>query len=60
MSKHVDSWNKNLKIQSIYIYLSGDTNISFKCYPYEIESIISNLITNSVSAFTISNDKKLI
>lgn len=59
LSKHVDSWNKNLKIQSIYIYLSGDTNISFKCYPYEIESIISNLITNSVSAFTISNDKKI-
>lgn len=59
LSKHIESWSRNLKIQNINIELSGDTNINFKCYPYEIESIISNLITNSVAAFNVSVDKKI-
>lgn len=46
----ITTWNENLKLQNIKINFSG-ANIELRCYPYEIESIISNLITNSVSAF---------
>lgn len=59
LSKHVESWSRNLKIQNIKINLSGDTNVNLKCYPYEIESIISNLITNSVAAFNAAGDKRI-
>lgn len=51
-------WNENLKLQNIKINFNGD-NIELKCYPYEIESIISNLITNSVSAFSPSGLKQI-
>lgn len=47
----ITTWNENLKLQNIKINFSG-ANIELRCYPYEIESIISNLITNSVSAFS--------
>lgn len=51
-------WNENLKLQNIKINFNGDS-IELKCYPYEIESIISNLITNSVSAFSPSGLKQI-
>lgn len=47
----ITTWNESLKLQNIKINFSG-ANIELRCYPYEIESIISNLITNSVSAFS--------
>lgn len=52
LEKYVELWRKNLKIQNINIDFAGDNNIKMRCYPYEIESIISNLITNSVAAVT--------
>ncbi len=39
-------YNKNIKIK-----LSGNQDILVRCFSYEIESIINNLIANSMSAF---------
>ena len=52
LDKYIEIWKKNLKIQNININFKGDNSIKMRCYPYEIESIISNLITNSVAAVT--------
>lgn len=49
----VDSWNNTLKSKKIKIefkYLKND-EILFKCFPYEIEIIVNNLIANSTAAF---------
>lgn len=58
INNHITIWNENLKLQNIKIKFTGE-NIEFKCYSYEIESIISNLITNSVNAFFPNSTKKI-
>jgi signal transduction histidine kinase len=48
-----DSWNKTLANKNITIkFIEPDEDeIIFRCFPYEIETIINNLITNSVASF---------
>lgn len=50
LSKLVDAWKDSLKPKNITIHLA-DNDAVFKCFPYEIESIINNLIANSATAF---------
>jgi len=50
MDKLVASWREILTPKGITIYSHSD-DIDFKCFPYEIESIFNNLITNSVTSF---------
>lgn len=47
------SWNKTLKPKQIHIGLINDVQdeILLRCFPFEIETIINNLITNSVASF---------
>lgn len=63
ISKLIDSWNQTLenkKIKIEFINLDSD-EIVFKCFPYEIETIINNLITNSVASFeNIKGEKRVI
>lgn len=53
ISALADSWNQTLANKKINIqYLNlNDDEIVLKCFPYEIETIIHNLITNSVASF---------
>lgn len=48
-----DSWNQTLTNKSIHIQFNNSQNeeIILKCFPYEIETIVNNLITNSVASF---------
>ena len=46
----VASWNDVASNKRISVNLSID-EITFKCFPYEIESIFNNLITNSITSF---------
>lgn len=57
----VSSWNSVLMPKNILINCTMDEEISLKCFPYEIESILNNLISNSTAAFeTIrTNEKKI-
>lgn len=61
VSELVSSWNSVLMPKNILIDCIMDEEISLKCFPYEIESILNNLISNSTAAFeTIrTNEKKI-
>ena len=60
ISKQIDSWQDVLYNQNITIIKNFDEEINdIKCFPYEIESIISNLIANSITAFAGIKGKKI-
>lgn len=60
ISQTVNSWRETLSDITINLNLSSN-EISLKCFPYDIESIFSNLIANSISSFeSCYTDKKLI
>ena len=64
ISDLADSWNQTLankRINIQYLNLNND-EIVLKCFPYEIETIINNLITNSVTSFDsiLTNDREII
>ena len=50
ISQTVKSWKETLKNVSIDLEFQV-SDIQLKCFPYDIESIFSNLIANSVSSF---------
>ncbi len=59
VSQIVDAWSSILKEKQVVITLAPMKNeIQFKCFPHEIDSIFSNLIANSVSAFGGQRDKR--
>lgn len=54
----IDMWREALKNQNINIQLKIEDELKeIKCFPYEIESILSNLISNSVEALRKNNVK---
>lgn len=60
INEQIQIWKEVLKNQGITIEFSCDENlIEIKCFPYEIESIISNLIANSVHEFVGKDNKKI-
>lgn len=59
VNNQIEKWKIVLQNQNINIQLDTEELEPFKCFPYEIESIISNLIANSVSAFRGIKDKKI-
>lgn len=56
MKPLVASWNATLRAKKIRIELRNDDQeeIILRCFPFEIETIINNLVANSVASF----DKK--
>lgn len=60
ISQTVKSWKETLKNVSIDLEFQR-SEIQLKCFPYDIESIFSNLIANSVSSFEscFSNNKRI-
>ncbi len=60
VSKLIDSWKESLSPKKVNIVDSID-DVVFRCFPYEIESILNNLIANSVASFDkkVSEDKKI-
>lgn len=59
INNQIEKWKNVLDNQNINILLDAEEIEVFKCFPYEIESIISNLIANSVSAFRGIKEKKI-
>lgn len=51
-------WQEALKDKQVEILVENIDVISFRCFPYEIESIINNLIANSISAFEDRVDRE--
>lgn len=48
VERQVESWNTAMVTKKITITSSVD-DIYFRCFPYEIETILNNLIANSIS-----------
>lgn len=60
LTKLISNWQSVLEPKGIEI-VSVIDNILFKCFPYEVESIINNLIANSASSFdSLRTEKKKI
>jgi len=55
-----DAWGQVLTSKDIHIYLDLPADpVYFRCFPYEVEIILSNLITNSASILgNIKNEEK--
>lgn len=51
MENLAKSWEEVLDEKNIKIDIDDDVAIEFKCFAYEIESVIHNLVANSVSSF---------
>lgn len=49
----IRSWSATLKVKNILIELENEEKeeILLKCFPFEIETIINNLVANSVASF---------
>lgn len=61
IGKLLQSWQDLLSPKKISILLSNDDDITLRCFPYEIETILNNLITNSITSFdSIDKENKLI
>lgn len=54
------SWNTTLKVKKIHVELANEEQeeIIFKCFPFEIETILNNLIANSVASFDRKRQEK--
>lgn len=58
VNEQIKIWKEVLKNQNIEINFTNDEDLrEIKCFPYEIESIISNLIANSVYEFNNKENK---
>lgn len=57
LSELISSWEMALTPKNIKIIASMDS-IVFKCFPYEIESVLNNLIANSTSSFDFARTIK--
>lgn len=56
-----ESWNQTLMSKSIQIQFTNldKEEIMLRCFPYEIETIINNMVTNSVASFDrITTEKR--
>lgn len=60
VSKLIESWKESLGPKKINI-IDSIAEVEFRCFPYELESILNNLIANSVAAFEkkVAEDKKI-
>lgn len=61
ISRLSDSWNQTLLSKNIHIQFinRNKEEIMLKCFPYEIETIINNMVTNSVASFErIATEKR--
>lgn len=56
LSNLLDSWAEVLKNKNVEI-ITNIQDLSFNCFPYDIESIMGNLIANSVHSFEKENNK---
>lgn len=53
ISELSESWNQTLLNKGIHLHFKNEKNdeIMLRCFPYEIETIINNLVTNSAASF---------
>lgn len=55
----LENWKAILQRNDVRLIPNCDDNINFKCFIFDIENIISNLISNSLFSFDKENDQVL-
>ena len=64
LSRFVDMWKDILAKNDVELLLTCDDDIEFYCFEFDIENIISNLISNSLTSFeremeTVLEERKI-
>lgn len=55
----ISTWTKILERNQVELVYECDENIEFRCFEFDIENIISNLISNSLASFDRENESVL-
>ncbi len=55
----METWQEILERNNVRLLFSCDEDISFRCFAFDIENVISNLISNSLVSFERENDEVL-
>lgn len=59
LQDYVNTWEKILNRNGINLSVKCDEDILFRCFPFDIENVISNLISNSITSFERETEKIL-
>lgn len=59
ISELIAGWNLALSPKRIFINCSIEKDINLRCFPYELESILNNLISNSAASFDTTRTDKM-
>ena len=51
LQEFIETWRNILKRSHVELHYSCEEDIEFKCFEFDIENIISNLISNSLASF---------
>lgn len=51
LGDYINTWTTLLERNGIELKMECDDDILFKCFPFDIENVISNLISNSLASF---------
>lgn len=51
LKEYTDTWKIILEQAGIDLHVHCEEDIMFKCFPFDIENVISNLISNSIASF---------
>lgn len=51
LGDYISTWQAILSKDNISCTMDCDEDILFKCFPFDIENVISNLISNSIASF---------
>lgn len=59
LQDYVSTWEKILNRNGVNLCVKCDEDILFRCFPFDIENVISNLISNSLTSFERETEKVL-
>ena len=59
LQDYVSTWEKILNRNGVNLSVKCDEDILFRCFPFDIENVISNLISNSITSFERETEKIL-
>ena len=59
LQDYISTWEKILSRNGVKLCINCDEDILFKCFPFDIENVISNLISNSLTSFERETEKVL-
>lgn len=59
LDEFLNNWKNILEKDAVELQIACDENIRFKCFAFDIENVISNLISNSLFSFDRENDSVL-